>query len=218
MVELKEEDQQERIFASGKRTLQDYLSLGYLYLLILGIITNSVNYGLIGINYIAHSTVLDVLLSPIAIMTEVVALPAVFVIGAVLVFIITHFPKYYHQKNREKEWYQKKKNVAELDHKFENYKPERYTVLLIALIIFSGFSGFGGFGLGRGLKMKNMVESGTYKVDHELTFQDGERLEVGIIGKNSTYVFYVPSGEKKVVIAPISGNVKYISKLKRKKN
>lgn len=63
-----------------------------------------------------------------------------------------------------------------------------------------------------------MVESGTYKVDHELTFQDGERLEVGIIGKNSTYVFYVPSGEKKVVIAPISGNVKYISKLKRKKN
>jgi len=45
--------------------IQDYFSLGYVYLLILGIFKDVIYYGFLGINILEYASVADVLLSPI---------------------------------------------------------------------------------------------------------------------------------------------------------
>ncbi len=58
--------EQSEIKESTQRSIQDYLSLGYLYLVVVGILFDAIFYGILGINIIHYSSILDVLLSPIA--------------------------------------------------------------------------------------------------------------------------------------------------------
>ena len=60
---------------AGEYGLQDYLSFGYLYLLLLGIVSESIYYGLLGVSVLSYSDVLDVLLSPL---TQLENEPALF--------------------------------------------------------------------------------------------------------------------------------------------
>lgn len=48
----------------------ELLTLDYAYLLILGVANQSLFYGLLGANFLAWSDVLDVLISPIALLTD----------------------------------------------------------------------------------------------------------------------------------------------------
>ena len=42
-------------------SIQDYLSLGYIYLVVAGILFDATFYGILGINIIHYSSILDVL-------------------------------------------------------------------------------------------------------------------------------------------------------------
>jgi len=56
-------EQEELAKNEDKRwSIQDYLSLGYLYLLILGIFKDAVFYGYLGVNFINYASVQDILL------------------------------------------------------------------------------------------------------------------------------------------------------------
>ena len=50
---------------TNNRTLQDYLSLGYLFLILCGLAKDIILYRFIGVNILDYSSISDVLLSPI---------------------------------------------------------------------------------------------------------------------------------------------------------
>ena len=50
--------------------LQDYFYIGYLYLIILGIVSDAIFYGVFGVSYLNYTTILDALISPISLLTN----------------------------------------------------------------------------------------------------------------------------------------------------
>ncbi len=47
--------------------LQDYLSIGYLFILVLGVVQETIYYKFLGVNILDYSSILDVLIRPIAV-------------------------------------------------------------------------------------------------------------------------------------------------------
>ena len=51
-----------------KLNLQDVFYIGYLYLIILGIVSDAIFYGIFGVSYLNYTTILDALISPISLL------------------------------------------------------------------------------------------------------------------------------------------------------
>ena len=191
------------------QSLQDYLSLGYLYLLLLGVSSDSIYYGLIGVNILSYSSVLDVILSPVIYLTRNLVFPAViFIIPMIMVLGLIWAGKK-HVKLRENPEYRAKHDIDKLDKEYSRPGLIKKALLMGAFVIFSAYLGYG---LGGGMKIKDQLETGNFKMTHTLTFSDGSQIPVRLIGHNSDYVFYVREGKKEVSVSPISGNVRMIEK------
>ena len=195
---------------NGNRSLQDYLSMGYVYLLILGITSDSVLYGILGVNIINFSTVLDILLSPVIYLTKGIAFAVVIlVIPALLVFQINN-----KQQKLQKELDATQTSQREaLSKQIQTLKTSK--LLLPAMIILSAYVGYA---LGYGFATKNRLDKGEVKTNYEITFTDGETVEVRLVGHNSQYIFYAMEGKKELTISPIQGNVKRMDKLRKAKD
>ncbi len=182
-------------------TIQDYLSLGYIYLLVLGIASDSIYYGMLGINILSYSSVLDVLLSPIVHLTSSAAFP--------IVIILTPTLLYFYLKWLDKKLAKPSKegSAKSLSALLKNYSMQMIWIVFSGWIIFSAYIGFG---LGGGFKMKTALESNNFSTPHVITFQNGERENVKIIGNNSGYVFYAERASGNVIVAPLPGNVRKI--------
>lgn len=77
---------------SYSEKLASLLPLGYLYLIVLGILNQSIQYGLIGINILNYVAISDVLFSPITILTShYIVLISVVVIGIGLYYLVVVF-------------------------------------------------------------------------------------------------------------------------------
>ena len=177
--------------------VQEYLSLGYIYLLAIGLLTDSVYYNYIGINILNYSNFLDILITPIKHMTSNLLLPAVLL----LMVVFTYFwSKYIYAKTHKPT---ADKPVAKLT-------TEKW-VYVFALMIFGLFLGLG---VGMGSKLKAVIENGQAKPNHIITFTNGKQMKIKVIGQNSTYIFYVPEKEKEVIVSPIADNVFQIKKIK----
>lgn len=183
-------------------SIQDYLSLGYLYLILLGVVSDSIFYGLLGINIMSYSSVLDILLSPIIHLTDSVVFP--------VVVIVLPLGSYYYLKLMRK--IQEKVEARKGTVATGKLASLPHNSLWLFFTIFIIFSTFLGFGLGGGVKTKRILESKDYKTRHEITFQDGTVLPVKLIGNNSSYVFYVTKEQNAVIVSPMSGNVRKIEK------
>ena len=70
-------------------------------------------------------------------------------------------------------------------------------------------------GIGRGGRTKDKIKNNEKEVTHQLIFEDGKIENIKMLGKNSLYVFFVTKNEKEVKIAPIDGNIKLITNLKK---
>ena len=204
------EQEQSENNKSTQRSIQDYLSLGYLYLLVLGVISDSVRYGFLGINIINYSNVLDVLLSPVVYLTKDTLIPIVFFGVALLITGIVYGSKWYFDKNKDKESFQKRKNFAKLEKNYVNFQPVGGILTLLALFILGGYLGFG---IGGGTKLSKGLKAGNLGVDTQLTFINDDTLNVKLIGHNSQYFFYAEDSAKVVTIMPIQGNIKKIENL-----
>lgn len=188
---------------TAESSIQDYLSLGYLYLLALGIIREVIYFGFLDINILSYSSVLDVLLSPLVVMTKN---PKVG-IGLIFFAIVIYFLNGY--------LFKKQQNVSlesSSPNKKEFTKSEitQGSIFLFSLFIFAFFVGTG---IGAGYKDSKKLEKGEFEISHKITFIDQEKIEVKLLASNSQYIFYVLGNEKSVSISPISGNVKKIEKL-----
>lgn len=183
----------------GLPPFSELVPLGYLYLLLLGISSESIHYGMLGVNVLDYSNALDVLLSPIALMTEKLAVFAV-VIGVPIFFLP------YMQFLR---WMARRK-PTEKNRKFRE-KPlgELWLPACIAALFFA----FLGLGFGQGMAQREELLAGTMDADTRLTFNDGETLDAHVVGINSGYLFYVEPGATEVTISPIADNLRSIRAL-----
>jgi len=179
-------------------SLQEYLSLGYIYLVILGIISDVLYYNFLDIEILRYATILDILISPInTLMSDlkILGLFTLFIGGMyAIVFIIS--PKLKKDKPESKP-----QNKNDLTQK------KAGSLVFLAIMIFSMFLGFG---LGRGAKTRSQIKNGELKPSHTLLFKNGEQQVVRSLGTNSNYVFYVPEDTRDIVIAPISDNISQI--------
>ncbi|WP_299189066.1 hypothetical protein [uncultured Aquimarina sp.] len=189
-----------------KGSIQEYIYLSYLYLLIVGTLSYSIYYTFLGINIIKYSTLLDILLSPIVILTDNIKIP-LFMGGYILIIIIViWWSQKRIKKNLKKEVTQERQSKLK-----KKYASLQYIKFLIPIIGTLGF--YIGYALGGGYKTNNKIKTGDFKVNKLIEFTDGNMQKVKLIELNSLYVFYVSENEKKVSISPISGNIKTIHNL-----
>jgi hypothetical protein len=211
------EDIKEETPASGFKikNLQEILYVCYLTLLLFGLIRETITYGILGINIISYSSVLDILLSPVVILTSSLVLTCGLVMGPILFYIGLEQIAKFKTRNKDKQWYQKCFGVAKVD---ENKKEEDLSLILVITMTYGMlFGAFLSISIGDGYELKEEIEAGTQEMTHTLTFEDKEVLPVKIIGQNSQYIFYVLDKDTEIAISPIEGNIKRIQKLKELK-
>lgn len=180
--------------------LQKFLPFGYVYLVLLGIIKESVLYYQIGINILKYSNIMDVLLSPISDLTShpIVLIP--FVIYVLLIY----FGLNYLSKNYKKDWVRKffgtKQELSKLsvEESKEFFGNKFVSILAVSLLSF-----FLGIGIGNGKIISEKIANNNLKYQNKLTFNTNEIKEVYLIGSNSSNYFYVEKGNKNVQISPI---------------
>ncbi|WBL20787.1 hypothetical protein [Zunongwangia sp. HRR-M8] len=183
--------------------IQNILYLGYIFLIFLGIINETLFYSQFGINILEYSDILDVLISPISKLSSNVSL---LIISSFVILILIAVPKM-SRKLKDKKWFT---SFLKLDPSETNIEKKVFEGLTVFSIIF--FIGiFVGAGYGKALRLKQKIESREVKYTNQINFLDGELLDVKLIGKNSSYVFYLIEGDTEVKISPINGTIKYLS-------
>jgi hypothetical protein len=186
-------------------SIQDYVAVGYLYLLVLGIASDSLFYGALGINIIRYSTVLDVLLSPVIHLTDQLAFPLVIFGIPLLGLAITRL--FVRRAGGEV--------PIQIGGKVRaRVTPMTFWVGFSGMVIFSAYLGLG---LGGGQAVKQALEQGSLTMDHRLTFQDGSVADVRMVGNNSIYAFYVVEGARVVSVSPIHENIRSIEAIPRER-
>lgn len=198
-----------------KLGLQDYFYIGYLYLIILGIVSDAIFYGLFGVSYLNYTTILDALISPISLLTNnwilAVALGVMFTL---LYFYLTIGAPKLYKYLRTKKWYQKIYDIEKWDKRYDDLEKKKN---LIPGMMFLFFLLFVSMRTGYGLGMKHKLTKKEIKPNHTLIFKDNSRLDVHKIGQNSAYFFYFIPGEKVITATPITDNLKQIKVLKKGK-
>jgi predicted RND superfamily exporter protein len=169
-------------------------------------------YKFLGVNILEYSSILDVLISPVAVIVGDLKL----LIGIIICIVLAvgyakALPKYYTWLSKKKR-YQSGKKKEKLDKTLNSFKTssKQLVFVMIALYIIGAFVGFG---IGRGGKIKKRIENDEIKVTHQLTFNDGESQKINMLGKNSLNIIYVIEGQKEVLVSPIEGNIKTIRKI-----
>ncbi|MBB3122831.1 hypothetical protein FHS04_000319 [Mesoflavibacter sabulilitoris] len=196
-----------------KYSIQDYMSIGYLFLLVLGVANQAIFYGLLGVNIFEYTSVLDVLLSPLAVISSHWLMPVILAVLIPLMIGYFKLLQWYYVKLSRKEKYQSGKKKEKLDKVLKSLNKKYAVIPFILMMLICMFLGFG---LGGGYKSKEKLETQKYNYTHQIVYEDGEAKDVKILGKNSLYVFYATQDNKDVQISPIEGNIKVIKKLPSK--
>jgi hypothetical protein len=187
--------------------IQKLLPLGYIYLVILGILKESIFYYQLGINILKYSTIMDILISPIA---EFTSNPIT--LGFVVSLFVLHYylPKLYlkHKENKTLQKIFELKTTEELSEEEINKYYIFASFKMFALILLSFFIGTGVAG---GYITMQRIKDNKVKYNNTLNYNSGESEQIFLINTNSIYYFYVQKGNKSIKIAPI-GAIKNIEK------
>ena len=197
-----------------KLGLQDYFYIGYLYLIILGIVSDAIFYGIFGVSYLNYTTILDALISPISLLTNNWFISLF--LGIMFWLMYLYFTKWmfkFYAYLREKKWYKKLYNIEKWDKKYEELGKKK-NVLPGMMFIF--FLLFVSMRTGMGIGTKQKLSAKEIIPNYTLIFKDNTRLDVKKVGQNSAYFFYFIPGEKVITATPISDNLKQIKVLKKK--
>ncbi|WP_338763572.1 hypothetical protein WAF17_19965 [Bernardetia sp. ABR2-2B] len=195
-----------------KLTLQEYLSLGYIYLIVLGIISDVIYFRFLDVDILNYSAISDILLSPVNILTQSWLL-FIFFVGVIIFshFYINVFMPKFHKKYRNKKWYSISKSVEKSDKTIESIKKNKGLPFMLFFI----FCMFVGLGIGRGTSVRKRIKNQDLKINHRVTFINDFKKDVYVVGQNSSYLFYILEGEKEVSITAINPNIKVIQKLNK---
>lgn len=181
--------------------LEKLLPFGYLILVILGIIKESVLYYQLGINILNYSSLTDILLSPIAsLTTHPIILFSLCSFMGLAYFGYTFFSKHPEHKLAK----------TFLDFKTLHPMPSQEELQRIAGKKFVGFfvianmSFFLGIGIGNGKMLSNKIKNNTLSFDKTITLMNGDSKSIALIGSNSLHYFYIEKDKKTISIAPIT--------------
>lgn len=179
--------------------IKNFLPLGYLYLVVLGVLKESIVFYQLGINIIKYSSVMDILLSPIAVITSHPLIIFTFLLFSLYPFFVARM----FTKHSEKKWVRLtfgiKKNRLEMNEvEIEKYK----NTLVIFMFVFIYLSLFLGMAFQQGYSTSQEIKNDRVKYKHEMYFVTGESQTVKIIDNNSEYFFYVAKGNKNINIIP----------------
>ena len=180
--------------------LQKLLPFGYLFLVVLGILKESIFYYQIGINILKYSTLMDILISPIATLTS-----NLFVFAGVIIFVIMlyAYPALLAKK-RDKKWAQKLSSLKNMETLSEDEVGSHFTRFFAVLLACGLFSFFIGIGFGQGKGLVKKINSNTIKYSHTINYNTGESEIIYLIDANSIYYFYLVKGSKVIKIAPVN--------------
>lgn len=199
-----------------RMSVQEMLSLAYLYLLAIGILSDAFYYGILGVSYLNFTTILDALISPLSLITNNYIITIVLIVMLGLMYLyVTRLTPYMFVKFKHKKWYQKIVNVERTEKSLEKMKEKNGIYKIMALMFFIMFISLR-IGMGMGTKMRINGER-DFKENYQLVFTDGKVENVRKIGQNSVYFFYVRKGEPVVVATPILDNIREIKKIKKLK-
>jgi cytochrome b subunit of formate dehydrogenase len=176
------------MIAKDKLGLQDYFYIGYLYLIILGIVSDAIFYGIFGVSYLNYTTILDALMSPISLLINnwILSLALFLMFGLFYLYITKWMPKI-HKKYRDKKWYRKINNVEKVDKNLVKLKNKNN---LIINLMFLFFLLFVSMRTGLGLGLKHKYSDKEIIPNYTLVFKDNTKLDVRKVGQNSAYFFY----------------------------
>lgn len=194
-----------------KLDLQDVFYIGYLYLIILGIVSDAIFYGIFGVSYLNYTTILDALISPISLLINNWKISLF--LGLMFFVMYLYFTKWMFKVYaylRVKKWYQKMYNIEKWDKKYEQLAKKK-TIIPGMMFIF--FLLFISMRTGMGIGMKHKYSNKEIIPNYTLVFKDNTKLDVRKIGQNSAYFFYFIPGEKVITATPIADNLKQIKVL-----
>ncbi|MEN2415940.1 hypothetical protein [Flavobacterium mesophilum] len=191
--------------------IQKLLPFGYLFLVIMGIIKECFFHYQLGINILKYSTIMDILISPIATFTSN---------PIVLIFILSLFLFHYYLPSILSKYNDRKfliktfdlKNIDKLSPAEAKSYFNSISIKTLAAILCSFFLGYGlAGGYATAKKIRDHKESYTYKIN----YNSGESEEIFLINTNSLYYFYTAKGSKIIKITPL-GAVKNIELIDNK--
>ena len=157
-----------------KLGLQDYFYIGYLYLIILGVVSDAIFYWIFGVSYLNYTTILDALMSPISLLINNWILSLALGIMFLLMYYYTTkiAPKMY-TKMRTKKCYQKIYDVEKWDKRYKDLEDKKN---LIPGMMFLFFLLFVSMRSGMGLGMKQKLTTKEITPNYTLVFKDNTRL------------------------------------------
>ncbi|WP_025743541.1 hypothetical protein [Aquimarina pacifica] len=191
--------------------IQGFLSVGYIYLIVMGILNETLYYNQIGIDILNYSSILDVLISPIARLTSNIVFLTIFIITLFFVFKSPSILV----KHKDKNWF--KRLFKKIDLGLTNEQVKSSLLKSFLFMISIGLFGFYiGSGIGKGERLLKKIEKEEVAYSDRIKFINGDESKVEIVGINSAYIFYLEKENKTVQITPISGIIKSIEKKNKK--
>lgn len=193
--------------------IQGLLPLGYLYLIVLGLLKESILYYQLGINILKYSSITDIFISPLSDLTSSPLLAIIVFSVLILFFIAQNFVVH----NSHKNWAQK--ILGRERFGADATKKEVRKKLLPFFILFAAFellSLFVGLGIGEGSKLSKRISHNEFVCNYKITFSSGGSEEIFVIDLNSSYYFYVTKGDKNIKIAPV-GTINHLEVINNKK-
>ncbi|MFP3592668.1 hypothetical protein [Chryseobacterium sp. SIMBA_038] len=193
--------------------IQGLLPLGYLYLIVLGLLKESILFYQLGINILKYSSITDILISPIADMASSPILIIV-IISVVLLFFLFQVILV---KNSDKNWSKKLLGSYKINHEGDKKTLQKSMIPVFAILVgIELLALFVGLGLGEGRIIKKRIDTQDLKYNYKIVSESGgEPTDIYMIDINSSYYFYVEKGDRNIKIAPV-GKINTLEVIKKK--
>ncbi len=194
--------------------IQRSLPFGYLFLVVMGILKESVFYYQIGINILKYSTIMDILISPIATLTSH---PVILIALIIIVVSSFAFPSFLsRQANKNKMWALKMASLKDHENMTKEAIENHFTNMFVRFLAMMLLSFFLGIGWGEGMGLTRKIRENRLKYDYTINYGDDNADQVHLIGSNSMYYIYLAKGSKIIKIVPL-GSIKSIELTHNKK-
>lgn len=180
--------------------LQKLLPFGYLFLVIMGILKECFFHYQLGINILKYSTLMDILISPIATFTS----NPIILVAIISTFVFHYYLPSIIAKHQEKKYIQKAFELKNIEAYSEEEKKSLFNGIAIKTLTAFLFSLFLGYGLAGGYYTAKGIRNNKVHYNYKLNYNSGESEQVYLINTNTLYYFYTVKGSKIVKITPLA--------------
>ncbi len=181
--------------------IQGILTLGYLYIVILGILGEALYYSQLGVNILNYSGITDILLSPISKITS-----NFYLLGSIIFIVIILLSTLNSANTPEKKAKLKKRL------KINPGNESRTLDLMVIFLSVFLFSFYVGLDMGRGSKTSSRIKSGDLTYSDKVIFISSDSVSAKIVGVNSSYLFYITEDRPSSVKISPTNALKYFER------